>query len=119
MGPPIGKDFSSFLKQTMMAELVAAGRFDENSPVSISAEMTKNGAGEDISKGHAQIAATFTITQNGTIVFSRSYEAENHWKSDFIGAIAIPEAFQQYNELYGQIVRRALSDPEFVLALSR
>jgi hypothetical protein len=119
MNPPKGGDFSAFLKQTLAAELAAAGRLDAASPISISAAMTKNVAHENLSKGLAQIAATFTITRDGKPVFFRNYEVENRWKSEFIGAIAIPEAFRQYNELYGQLVRKLLSDPEFVAALSR
>ncbi len=119
MGPPKGGDFPGFLKQTLMSELAAAGRYDAGSIVSISAEMTKNNAGENLAKGAAQIAATFIVSRGGKPVFTRDYEVENRWKSDFIGAIAIPEAFQQYNELYSQIVRKVLSDPEFVAALAR
>jgi hypothetical protein len=119
MNPPKGGDFSAFLKQTLTAELAAAGRLDAASRVSISAAMTKNLAHENLSKGIAQIAATFTVTRDGKQAFSRNYEVENRWKSEFIGAIAIPEAFRQYNELYGQLVRKLLSDPEFVAALSR
>jgi hypothetical protein len=119
MGPPKGSDFPTFLKQTLMDQLVASGRYDPTSTIQISAEMTKNKAGENLSKGAAQIAATFIIKRGEQVLFSRNYEAENRWKSDFIGAIAIPEAFEQYNELYGQIVRRTLSDPEFTSALAR
>jgi hypothetical protein len=118
MGPPKGGDFPSFLKQTLQTELVTAGSFDPASATKIWANMTKNSAGENMSKGVAVIAATFTVTKQNETVFSRNYEVENRWKSEFIGAIAIPEAFQQYNALYGQLVRRALSDPEFVAALA-
>jgi hypothetical protein len=116
MNPPKGGNFPAFLKQTLAAELAAAGRLDAASPISISAAMTKN---ENLSKGLAQIAATFTVSRDGKAVFSRNYAVESRWKSDFIGAIAVPEAFAQYNELYGQIVRKTLSDPEFVAALAR
>jgi hypothetical protein len=119
MGPPKGADFAAFLKQTLETQLVAAGKYDAASPVSISAEMTKNRAGENMSKGSAQIAATFTVTHGADIRFSRTYEVENLWKSEFIGAIAIPEAFRQYNELYGQLVQKVLADPEFIAALAR
>jgi hypothetical protein len=119
MGPPKGADFAAFLKQTLEAQLAAAGRYDSASPITISAEMTKNRAGENMSKGSAQIAATFTVMRGQEKRFSRSYEVENLWKSEFLGAIAIPEAFRQYNDLYGQLVQKLLSDPEFTAALSR
>jgi len=35
---------------------------------------------------------------------------------DFIGAIAIDEAFLQYNALYAMLVRKVLSDPELIAA---
>ncbi len=119
MGPPKGADFAAFLKQTFETQLTAAGRFDATAPISISAEMTKNRAVENMSKGSAQIAATFTVMRGEEKRFSRSYEVENLWKSEFIGALAIPEAFRQYNELYGQLIQKVLSDPEFTAALAR
>jgi hypothetical protein len=119
MGPPKGADFSAFLKQTLEAQLVAAGCYDAASPMSISAQMTKNHAGENMSKGSAQIAATFTVMRGSERLFSRNYEVENLWKSEFIGALAIPEAFRQYNELYGQLVQKVLADPDFTAALVR
>jgi hypothetical protein len=119
MGPPKGEDFATFLKQTLETQLVAAGKYDSTSPVSISAEMIKNRAGENMSKGSAQIAATFTVKRGTEQRFSRTYEVENLWKSEFIGALAVPEAFRQYNELYGQLVQKLLADPEFAAALTR
>jgi hypothetical protein len=119
MGPPKGADFAAFLKQTLESQLVAAGRYDASSPVSISAELTKNRAGENMSRGSAHIAATFSVMRGQEKRFSRSYEVENLWKSEFIGALAIPEAFRQYNELYGQLVHKLLADPEFTAALAR
>jgi hypothetical protein len=119
MGPPKGADFAAFLKQTLETQLVAAGKYDAASPVRISAEMVKNRAGENMAKGSAQIAATFTVKHGTERRFSRTYEVENSWKSEFIGALAIPEAFRQYNELYGQLVQKVLADPEFTAALAR
>ena len=119
MSPPKGSDFPTFLKQTMQAELAASGRFDPSAPVTISAEMTRNSAGENMSTGKAQIAATFVIRKKGEVLFSKNYQVESQWKSQFIGALAIPEAFQQYNALYAELVRNAFADPHFVAALTR
>jgi hypothetical protein len=117
MRPPKGGTFATFLKETIQSQLVAAGCYDPGAPVRVAAQLTQNTAGENMASGKAVLAARFTVTRDLKPVFERVYEVENRWKSEFIGAIAIPEAFAQYNALYGQLVTKVLSDPEFAAAL--
>jgi hypothetical protein len=115
--PPKGGTFATFLRDTMAAELAAAGRLNPSATVRIEARLTENRAGEDMAKGAARLSAIFRVVRAGRPPFDRSYDVENRWSSSFIGALAIPEAFNQYNALYGQLARKALSDPEFIAAL--
>ncbi len=117
MRPPKGGTFATFLRETMQSQLVAAGRYDPNAPTHVAAELTRNTAGENFATGKAVLAARFVVTREQKPVFERTYEVESRWKSEFIGAIAIPEAFEQYNALYGQLVTKVLSDPDFAAAL--
>ena len=52
-------------------------------------------------------------------MLAKEYRVEAKWHSDFIGALAIDEAFLQYNALYALLVRQALSDPELIAAAKR
>jgi hypothetical protein len=117
MRPPKGGTFATFLRDTMQAQLFAAGRYDPAARIVVAADLVRNHAGENMATGTAVLAARFKVVRNGQIAFERLYEVENRWKSEFIGAIAIPEAFQQYNALYGQLVSKVLTDPDFGAAI--
>lgn len=81
--------------------------------------LTESHASEDFKKGGGSLGAKISLMRNGLAVFTKDYRVETKWHSDFIGAIAIDEAFLQYNALYAQLVRQAFSDPEFITAAKR
>lgn len=116
MRPPKGRNFAEFLGSAFETELGAAGKLDPASPLRLEGLLTETHAGEDITKGSAVLAANITLLRSGKAIFSKPYYVERKWDSDFIGAIAISEAFHQYNALYALFVRQVLSDPEFVAA---
>ena len=119
MRPPKGGNFADFLRLSFEAELKAAGKYDSSSPIAISAKLTESRASENMSRGSAVLAAEFSVRRAGNVTFSKPYKVDTQWKSDFIGAIAIPEALRQYNALYPLLVRTVFSDPEFLQALKK
>lgn len=114
---PKSGTFADFLRQTVQTELAAAGAFNPAAVTTLEATLTESKASENLSTGGASLAAEFRVIRNGKVTFAKPFRVETQWKSDFIGAIAIPEAFRQYNALYAVLVRRALSDPELIAAL--
>lgn len=114
--PPKGRNFAEFLGATFETELKAAGKLDPASPLRLSGVLTESRASEDIKKGGGSLGARIMLSRGGKTVFAKDYRVETTWRSDFIGALAIEEAFTQYNALYAALVRQALSDPEFVAA---
>jgi hypothetical protein len=114
--PPKGRNFAEFLGATFETELKAAGKLDPAAPLQLSGALTESRASEDIKKGGGALGARIMLSRGGRSVFSKDYRVEAQWHSDFIGALAIEEAYQQYNALYAALVRKALSDPEFVAA---
>lgn len=119
MHPAKGSTFAEFLGETFAAELRAAGKLDPAAPLVLSGVLTESRAGENLSTGTGSLGATLTLSRNGQAIFSKPYRVETKWKSDFIGAIAIPDAFRNYNGLYAALVRQALSDPELIAAIKR
>jgi hypothetical protein len=49
-------------------------------------------------------------------VLAKDYRVDAKWHSDFIGALAIDEAFFQYKALSAQLVCKVVPDPEFISA---
>lgn len=119
MKAPKGRTFAEFLGSTFETELRAAGKLDPASPLRLDAVLTESHVGEDMAKGRAALGATVTLLRDSVPIFSKPYRVETRWDSDFIGAIAIPDAFRQYNSLYALLVRQVLSDPELLAATKR
>lgn len=119
MKAPKGADFAEFLGATFETELRAAGKLDPAAPVVIEGVLTESRVGEDFAKGGASLGAQIVLRRSGAVIFTREYRVDTRWQSDFIGAIAIPEAFRQYNSLYALLVRKVLSDPDFLAAAKR
>jgi hypothetical protein len=119
MKPPKGETFAGFLRQSFESELKAAGKFDAAAPIALSATLTEGHARENMADGKAALSAEIKLSSGGTAHFSKAYRVETQWKSEFIGALAIPEAFRQYNALYPTLVRQVFADPEFIAALKQ
>ncbi len=119
MHPVKGSNFAVFLGETFATELRAAGKFDPAAPLTLAGELTESRASENLSSGTGSLGATLIVLRGGKPVFAKAYRVETRWKSDFIGAIAIPDAFRNYNALYAALVRQALSDPDMIAALKR
>ncbi|MBS0255401.1 MAG: hypothetical protein JSS36_09395 [Proteobacteria bacterium] len=113
---PKGKDFASFLGATFETELRAAGKLDPAAPLRIDGTLTESRIDEDFRKGGGVLGARITLLRQGVPVFSKAYQVETHWDSSLIGAIAIEQAFNDYNGLYAQLARKVFADPDFVAA---
>lgn len=117
--PPKGQNFADFLRETFKAELTSAGKLDPSSAVRLEGVLTNSTLRENLFRGEAHLGITVTLRRSDKVVFTKAYQVQNQWRSDFIGALAIPEAFRQYNALYALLVREVLSDPEFATAAKR
>ena len=116
--PPKGQSFADVLQQAIDTQLKAAGKLDPAATVHISGVLTDSGASENIAHGHAKVGADITVLRNGKPAFTRHYEVVSAWDSSFIGAIAIPDAFIQYNGLYAQLSRKIMADDDLIAALN-
>lgn len=113
---PKGRTFAQFLGASFETELKAAGKLDPASPLRLDGVLTESRADDDFKKGGGSLGARISLWRGGKPVLTKGYHVEAKWHSDFIGAIAIDEAFLQYNALYAMLVRKVLSDPEFIAA---
>ena len=117
--PPKGDSFSKYLGDCLAAELRAAGKLDPAANVVITGVLTESRVSSGLSVGEASLGATFTVTRDGRQVFEKPLRVATVWQSNFMGAIAIPDAMNQYTALYGKLVGALLSDAEFRAAIRR
>jgi len=116
---PAGGSFSQQLKQTLVAELKAAGLYAENSKIVIDAQLTDSKVDAAVSTGTGRLAALFAVTRDGKRVFNKELSVDAQWESSFVGAIALPAAINQYNALYKKLVAKLFDDAEFRAAVAK
>lgn len=118
---PQGGSFAHYLRDSLQAQLAAAGHFDGNAPTVLSAEITRTQASSGVGEnsGHGLLAVDFVVRRGGTEVFHREIVAEKHWNSSFIGAVAFPEAEQGYMSLYTDIIAELFRDPNLRIVLQK
>lgn len=110
--------FSQQLKETLIAELKGAGLYDEKSQIMIEGQLKDSQLDAAIGTGTAKLAANFTVDKVGKRVFEKTLTVDSQWDSSFVGAIALPEAINQYTSLYKALVAKLFNDKDFRTALA-
>jgi hypothetical protein len=116
---PTGDSFAAYLRESLITELRTAGKYDDGASTRISGQLTHNelnAAGA--STGNSKVAARFAVSRGGKVVYDKLITAQHEWSSSFIGAIAIPEAINQYTHMYTRLIEQLFGDEEFATALA-
>jgi hypothetical protein len=108
-----GGSYARFLGDTLAAELKGAGKLDPNATLVVSGLVTNTHLDSAMPTAHAALAAKFTLVRNGKVVFEKTLDVQSSWDSDFMGAVAIPDAFNNYSSLFPKLVGALLGDPDF------
>lgn len=116
---PASSSFSQQLKEVIIAELKAAGLYDEKSSVQIEGQLMESQVDAAIGIGTARLAARFTVDRSGKRVFDKVLSVNSQWESSFIGAVALPEAINRYSSLYKELAAKLFEDKDFRTALAR
>ncbi|QWP75842.1 hypothetical protein J5226_19870 [Lysobacter sp. K5869] len=113
--------FSTYLHDALQAELRSAGRLDPSAATGISGELLEQRleGGGPSAPGTAQIKARFVVSRDGKTLYDRTLSQQHQWESSFIGAIAIPAAFDNYVTTVQKLLQQLFADPQFEQATSR
>ena len=111
--------FSQYLKDQLLAELKAAGVYDERSTTVIEAQLTDSKLDAAIGTGTGRLAARFTVTRDGRKVYDKELSVSESWDSSFVGAVALPEAINRYGSFYRKLIAELFKDPEFRKAVAK
>lgn len=118
MVSPVGADYAAYLGDALRQELQLAGRLDPSSGTEISGVLLKNDiAAGGMATNSGELEARIAVRNAGQVRLEKTYRAELHWESSFLGAIAIPKAQQQYPVLVQTLLRQMFSDATFLDAL--
>jgi hypothetical protein len=111
--------FARYLADTFAAELKGAGRFDAGAPLTITGVITDTHLTSEGSAPDARLAARITVSRGGRPIFSKEYTVADRWDFVFVGAVAIPDAFNHYAGLFPKLVGALFADPDFAAAVKR
>jgi hypothetical protein len=108
--------YARFLGDTFAAELAGAGKLDPNSALVLSGVLIQTHVDSAMPEASASLAAHLTLKRGDAVAFEKDLDVQATWPSSFMGAVAIPDAFNQYNALFPKLVTRLLADPDFQAA---
>ena len=115
---PGSGSFAQELRDEIVVELKASGLYDEKSNIVIEGQLTESELETGMGTGSGRLAAKFSVTRAGKPVYGKELAVEAKWDSSFLGAVAIPEAMNQYIALYKALAAKLFDDPEFRIALA-
>lgn len=113
---PYGSSFAAYLRESVAADLRAAGLLDPASAIVLAGELTDSRIDVPVGLASAAVAARFVLTRGGVRMYERELRASESWNASFIGAEAVPMALNHYGALYRKLVTELLEDPAFQAA---
>ena len=117
---PYPDGYAGYLREALLADLTAAGKLDPAAPRAINAVLTLNRLDTSgTSVGEAEVAARFSLTEGGKVLYQKEHAAKHQWESSFMGAIAVQNALINYGVTVQKLVGGLFADPQFAAALRR
>jgi hypothetical protein len=114
---PVGDSFAAYLRESLITQLRAAGLLDAAAPQLVTGELTRSELHESLAgTSTAVLAAHFRVLRGDAVRYEREQSVTAQWDSSFLGAVAIPRAFDEYGDLYRKLVEQLLRDPDFAAA---
>lgn len=119
LSSPTSGSFTAYLKEALITDLRAAGKYDTAARTVISGQLIRNelNAG-GVSSANSTIAAKFAVAREGTAIYDKPISVTHEWPSSFMGAVAIPEAISQYTLMYARLLDKLFADEEFQAAVA-
>jgi len=110
--------YSQYLADAIKTELELVKLYSPASNTEISGVLMRNELETGLAvKGSGLIEANIVVRRDGNVRFDKTKVATTEWDSNFIGAIAIPRAQQEYSRLVQTLVAQFFADADFVSAL--
>lgn len=110
--------FAGYLEDAVIQEMTEAKIFNPTANTKISAVLLKNDIrAAGFVTGNGEIEARFTVTRGDKVAFNKVKRATTTWDSHFLGAIAIPNAQQNYPKLVEALLTQLYDDNDFFAAI--
>jgi hypothetical protein len=120
-GSTIGTEsgsFSAYLREALVSDLQAAGKYNASATTTVTGELVDcqlHAAGAR--EANALLSVHFMVSRDGKPVFDKVVNQAETWKSSFVGAVAIPDAFNHFGEQFRLVLLKLYKDADFVTSL--
>jgi len=112
MNSPYGDSYAGYYKFALEEQLKQANLWQKDANTVVACVVERNDLdGSGSSKGTADLSAKFLVTKNGVEVYNKVHSIHHEWPSSFVGAIAIPNAMQGYQNAVQKLMDAFFSDP--------
>lgn len=115
----VGAHYGDYLAAALKQELEMARLLNPQAVTEISGTLLRNNIDAGgINTNAGQMEARFMVTVAGNVRYDKIKRIEHQWEGAFAGAIAIPNAANNYPVMVQKLVAMLIADPEFIRALS-
>lgn len=114
---PPGGSFAKYLGSALENDLRMGGKLDPKADLVLEGLLTASDLNTGMDTGTGNLGAKFSLKRDGKSIFEKNLLVQSQWDSSFLGAVAIPEAINQYTALYDKLATALFTDSDFKAAL--
>ncbi|WP_395457465.1 hypothetical protein [Acidovorax delafieldii] len=120
MVSPVGKNYGDYLAAALRSELELAKLHAPNSPVEVSGTLLQNNINAGgIQTNAGQLEAQFVVKKGEEVRYDKVKKITRQWEGAFAGAVAIPQAANNYPLMVQDLLGALFADPDFVASLKQ
>ncbi|KRB30391.1 MULTISPECIES: hypothetical protein [unclassified Acidovorax] len=120
MVSPVGKNYGDYLAAALRSELELAKLHAPNSPVEVSGTLLHNNINAGgIQTNDGQLEAQFVVKKGAEVRYDKVKKITRQWEGAFAGAVAIPQAANNYPLMVQDLLGALFADPDFVASLKQ
>lgn len=107
--------YAKYLEAALREQLQQANLYDFSSTILIAGELLTNKVNAaGFSVGTAEISARFEVLNSDKVIFDKVVTITHEWDSSFVGAIAIPNAQNNYPIAIQKLISKLMTDQDFI-----
>ena len=108
---------AKYLGNALENDLRMGGKLDPKADLVLEGLLTASDLDTGMDTGKGNLGAKFSLKRDGKSIFEKDLSVQAQWDSSFVGAVAIPEAINQYTALYDKLATALFTDSDFKAAV--
>jgi hypothetical protein len=114
---PYQDSYAAYVAEALRQELAMSQKLGPNADIELSGVLLTNDINPDMSIGHGNISMQLSVKKNNQVNYERVISTKHQWESSFMGAIAIPQAIQEYPIMIQKLLASLYEDKDFINAI--